>query len=133
MGKSGGDITSDDNSGKNGIDSKNISEDITLLMMDNGKVLTFHGQNEYSIGRISKGQAIIPDIDLAPYDAYKKGVSRIHACLKIDNRGVVIVDMGSANGTKVNGQRIAPNIDYPLKHADTIVLGSVPIQIILES
>jgi pSer/pThr/pTyr-binding forkhead associated (FHA) protein len=56
----------------------------------------------------------------------------LHAYLKIDKRGVVIVDMGSANGTKVNGQRIAPNVDYPLKHADTIMLGSIPIQIILD-
>ncbi|MHC1785060.1 MAG: FHA domain-containing protein [Anaerolineaceae bacterium] len=111
--------------------SENRTE-ISLLVLDNGKIITVKGQKEYSIGRISKGQAIIPDVDLSPFEAHKKGVSRLHAYLKIDKRGVVIVDMGSANGTKVNGQRIAPNVDYPLKHADTIVLGSIPLQIILD-
>jgi hypothetical protein len=114
---------------------KDLSEnktEISLLILDNGKIITVKGQKEYSIGRISKGQAIIPDVDLSPFEAHKKGVSRLHAYLKIDKRGVVIVDMGSANGTKVNGQRIAPNVDYPLKHADTIVLGSIPLQIILD-
>lgn len=106
--------------------------EISLLLLDNGKIITVKGQKEYSIGRTSKGQAIIPDVDLSPYDAHKKGVSRLHAYLKIDKRGVALIDMGSANGTKVNGQRIAPNIDYPLKHADTIVLGSIPMQVILE-
>jgi pSer/pThr/pTyr-binding forkhead associated (FHA) protein len=106
--------------------------EISLLLLDNGKIITLKGQKEYSIGRNSKGQAIIPDVDLSPFEAHKKGVSRLHAYLKIDKRGVALVDMGSANGTKVNGQRIAPNIDYPLKHADTIVLGSIPMQIILD-
>jgi pSer/pThr/pTyr-binding forkhead associated (FHA) protein len=106
--------------------------EISLLLLDNGKIITVKGQKEYSIGRTSKGQAIIPDVDLSPYDAHKKGVSRLHAYLKIDKRGVALIDLGSANGTKVNGQRIAPNIDYPLKHADTIVLGSIPMQVILE-
>ncbi len=109
-----------------------VKNEISLLILDSGKIITVKGQKEYSIGRISKGQAIIPDIDLSAYEAHKKGVSRLHAYLKIDKRGVAIVDMGSANGTKVNGQRIAPNVDYPIKHADTIVLGSIPIQVILD-
>ncbi len=109
-----------------------LRTEISLLLLDNGKIITLKGQKEYSIGRNSKGQAIIPDVDLSPFDAHKKGVSRLHAYLKIDKRGIALIDMGSANGTKVNGQRITPNIDYPLKHADTIVLGSIPMQIILD-
>lgn len=109
-----------------------IKTEISLLILDTGKIITIKGQKEYSIGRVSKGQAIIPDVDLSQFEAHKKGVSRLHAYIKIDQQGVVIVDMGSANGTKVNGQKIAPNIDYPIKHADMIILGSIPIQVILD-
>lgn len=110
-----------------------ISSDavISLHLVDSGKILPLAGRVEFSLGRITEGQPILPDIDLTPYDAYPQGVSRLHAALKIVNQRMVIVDLGSSNGTRVNGQKIVPNIDYPLNHGDIFALGRLKIQLLL--
>jgi len=83
------------------------------------------------MGRVAEGQPILPDVDLSPYEAYSQGVSRLHAALKVINQRVVIMDLGSSNGTRVNGQKIVPNVDYPLNHGDMIALGKLKIQVLI--
>ena len=55
----------------------------------------------------------------------RKGCPGLHAALKIHNQRVVITDLGSSNGTRVNGQKIVPHVDYPLNHGDMIALGKI--------
>jgi hypothetical protein len=105
---------------------------IALHLVESGKVLPLAGRMDFSLGRVTDGQPILPDIDFTPYDAYSQGVSRLHAALKIINNRVVIVDLGSSNGTRVNGQKIVPNIDYPVNHGDVIALGRLKIQVLLK-
>jgi pSer/pThr/pTyr-binding forkhead associated (FHA) protein len=45
---------------------------------------------------------------------------------------VVITDLGSSNGTRVNGQKIVPHVDYPLNHGDMIALGKFAIQVLIK-
>jgi len=104
---------------------------ISLHMVDSGQVLQLTGQSEFTMGRVSEGQPILPDVDLSKYEAYSQGVSRLHAALKIANSRVVITDLGSSNGTRVNGQKIVPHVDYPLNHGDMIALGKFMIQILV--
>ena len=40
---------------------------VTLHLLDTGQVLPLAERNEFTLGRISEGQPIMPDIDLAPY------------------------------------------------------------------
>jgi pSer/pThr/pTyr-binding forkhead associated (FHA) protein len=58
-------------------------------------------------------------------------VSRLHAALKIHHNRVTIMDLGSSNGTRVNGQKIVPHVDYPINQGDIIALGKLKIQVIL--
>lgn len=104
---------------------------VSLHIVDSGQVINLAGQTEFTIGRTAEGQPILPDVDLSPYEAYSKGVSRLHAALKIHNQRIVITDLGSANGTRVNGQKIVPHVDYPLNHGDMIALGKFTIQILI--
>jgi pSer/pThr/pTyr-binding forkhead associated (FHA) protein len=94
-------------------------------------ILHLNGQNEFTLGRVADGQPILPDVDLSPYEAYAQGVSRLHAALKLNNQRVFITDLGSSNGTRVNGQKIMPNVDYPLNHGDVIALGKFKIQVLI--
>jgi hypothetical protein len=104
---------------------------VSLHFLDSGQVLQLAGRKEFSLGRITEGQPIFPDVDLSPYQAFALGVSRLHASIKVYEDGLYIVDLGSSNGTRVNGQKITPQIAYPLKHGDVIALGKLKIQILI--
>jgi hypothetical protein len=72
------------------------------------------------IGRRSEARAIFPEIALA----YDDAVSHRHALLQIDSQGALLLrDIGSSNGTRLNGQEIVPMQDYPVQDADQITLG----------
>lgn len=105
---------------------------VSLHMVESGQILHLAGQTEFTIGRTAEGQPILPDVDLSNYEAYAQGVSRLHAAMKIHNQRVVITDLGSSNGTRVNGQKIVPHVDYPLNHGDMIALGKFAIQILIK-
>jgi FHA domain-containing protein len=106
---------------------------VTLHLLDTGQVLPLAERNEFTLGRISEGQPIMPDIDLSPYQAYACGVSRLHAVLKREARRVFLMDLGSSNGTYVNGKRLSPNVDHTISNGDVIALGKLKIQILLKA
>lgn len=110
-----------------------IPEDLNvwaaLHILDSGHFVPLLDRDEITLGRVSEAQPILPDIDLTPYKAYSNGVSRLHAALKRNGKQVVLSDLGTSNGTYVNGKRLEPNTDQPLQHGDTIVLGNLKLQI----
>jgi hypothetical protein len=103
----------------------------TLHLMDTGQMLPLSDRNEFTLGRISEGQPIMPDIDLSPYQAYASGVSRLHAVLKRDAGQIILMDLGSSNGTYVNTKRLNPNVEQAVQHGDLIALGKLKIQMLL--
>ncbi len=105
----------------------------SLHLLDTGQVLPLSSRNEFTMGRISEGQPIMPDIDLSPYQAYAAGVSRLHGVIKRLGNNIVIVDLGSANGTYVNGKRLAPNAEQLLNHGDIVALGKLKMQILIKN
>lgn len=107
------------------------SADIVLYLIEAKQTLQLVGRKEYTLGRVAEGQPILPDVDLSPFDAYAQGVSRLHAALKINKNRVAIMDLGSSNGTRVNGQKIVPHVDYPINHNDQIALGKLRIQVLV--
>ena len=106
---------------------------ISLHLMDSGKILPLASRNEFTMGRLSEGQPIMPDIDLTPYQAYASGVSRLHAVVKRDADHVIIMDLGSSNGTYLNGRRLNPHTEETLKHGDVVALGKLKIQVLLRN
>jgi hypothetical protein len=85
-----------------------------------------------TLGRFTEGQTIIPDIDLSPFQAYEAGVSRLHVNIILKEKRVMIQDLGSANGTRLNGFRIQPHEDYPVNHGDVLTLGRLKLQILIK-
>lgn len=105
--------------------------ELALYVVESKQTLQLAGRTEFTLGRIAEGQPILPDVDLSPFEAYSQGVSRLHAALKVHRDRVAIMDLGSSNGTRVNGQKIVPHVDYPINQGDTIALGKLKIQVIL--
>jgi hypothetical protein len=104
----------------------------TLHLLDTGQVLPLSTRNEFTMGRTSEGQPIMPDIDLSPYQAYAAGVSRLHAVIKREGDRLVFMDLGSSNGTYVNGKRLAPNVEQILSHGDVVALGKMKMQVLVK-
>lgn len=104
----------------------------SLHLLDTGQVLPLSSRNEFTMGRISEGQPIMPDIDLSPFQAYAAGVSRLHAVIKRESGRIIFMDLGSANGTYINGKRLSPNIEQIVNHGDIIALGKLKMQILFK-
>lgn len=105
---------------------------ISLHFLETGQVLPLLGREEFSLGRVAEGQPVMPDVDLSPFKAYEKGVSRLHLVLRRRGRDVVAMDLGSSNGTYLNGQRLPANIEQPLRHGDVLALGKLKVQVLLQ-
>jgi hypothetical protein len=105
---------------------------ISLHIIDSGQILPLADRTEFTLGRSAEGQPIVPDVDLSPYNAYANGVSRLHAAIKLINNRIVIVDLGSSNGTYLNGIRLAPYVETPVSHGDLIYVGKLKIQILID-
>ncbi len=74
----------------------------------------------YLIGRTSQKRAILPEISLDFDDA----VSHRHAVLEMRaDRSLILRDVGSANGTSLNGYEIPLTRDIPLQDGDAVTLG----------
>jgi len=72
------------------------------------------------IGRRSVTRAIEPEIPLDQDDA----VSHRHALLLLQpDQSLALRDIGSSNGTSLNGVELQPMTDTPLKDGDQITLG----------
>lgn len=104
-----------------------------LYYPDAEEVISIPEQDEFTIGRFVDGQVITPDVDLNPFEAYDKGVSRLHATIRIDNEKekIYVIDLGSANGSSVNGYEIPANSEVPLNHGDVLSLGKFSMRVIL--
>ncbi len=67
---------------------------------------------QYTIGRGDSCQIRIQDA--------AQRISRNHATLKVLDNGKIFITDHSSNGTWVNGVKISPNVDYPVRRGDSI-------------
>ncbi len=75
------------------------------------------------LGRYDNTSETNPDVDLMPFGAMKKGVSRLHAAIERGEDVLTVIDLGSANGTYINGRRLVENQPRILRDGDEIRLG----------
>jgi hypothetical protein len=101
-----------------------------VIVRSNRQALFLLPIDEISLGRRDASYSVFPDLDLTPDGGLAEGVSRKHA--KIYQRGnrFLVEDVGSANGTYLNNQRITPNLPYVLQEGDMLQLGR--LQIVVE-
>ncbi|MCF6278627.1 MAG: FHA domain-containing protein, partial [Anaerolineales bacterium] len=68
--------------------------------------------------------------DLTKYRAYECGVSRLHAVLRKKKHKLFVMDLGSSNGTFLNGKRLEANQEYALRNGAVLSLGKLKIQVL---
>ncbi len=101
--------------------------EIRLKIVASGLEIVPTYRSELTIGRAYKNN--VPDIDLGPYGGSKAGVSRRHSRLLLKNNQWYIEDLGSTNGTFVNGARIAPLQLIAFKSDDVIRCGQIELKL----
>jgi predicted component of type VI protein secretion system len=75
----------------------------------------------------------MPDVDLTPFAGYRMGVSRRHIVIRqSEDTRLDILDLGSSNGTYVNGQKLTPNQPQRLRDGDELRLGQMVMRIFFQ-
>jgi hypothetical protein len=90
-------------------------------------------QAETAIGRRDPATGTMPDVDLSAYAGYRLGVSRKHAVIRHQNDRLDIYDLGSSNGTTVNGERLTPHEPHTLRDGDEILLGKMMVKVLFQT
>lgn len=94
---------------------------ITLVVVEGGAEGTEH--------EVVQPRTVIGRGDEADWTVQDDSVSKLHAAIEVGASGVRVVDLGSTNGTYVNGAR-SERAD--LKHGDRVQLGELAFQCLLE-
>jgi pSer/pThr/pTyr-binding forkhead associated (FHA) protein len=102
---------------------------LTITVVASGRQLPLTGSNEFVLGRLDATRGVFPDVDLTPDGGLEGGVSRRHARIQRQRTQFFIEDLGSANGTFLNGQRLTPYLPHPLHDGDELQIGRIRLQI----
>ena len=83
-----------------------------------------------TLGRFDTGTVPNEEIDLIPYGAIDRGVSRRHCEILLRDNQLHVVDLGSTNGTFLAGVRLKPNEATLLRKGDELLLGRLAVQVL---
>jgi CheY-like chemotaxis protein len=81
------------------------------------------------LGRSDSTGGYTPEVDLSKFDAFSKGVSRKHAVITIKDQKLMIRDLNSTNGTRLNNVLCKPGEEYRLRHGNELMLGTLRLQV----
>jgi len=110
---------------------------LILTLRDTGAYFKLRPQSythELVMGRSSSNTAMKPDVDLEEQDAEALGVSRLHLAVQymMENNTLIVFDLGSANGSFINGQKLHPSEKRILRNGDELRLGRMIIRVTYE-
>lgn len=118
------------------------SSNLGTALVDNHAQLTLEieGHSEASVqvtiadqivvGRASPNADEKPDLDLTPYHAAQLGVSRRHIMIAKEDNMLKVVDLGSTNGTCLNGVPLYTNQARILRIGDKLLLGQLVLNVV---
>jgi pSer/pThr/pTyr-binding forkhead associated (FHA) protein len=95
----------------------------SLVVVSTGHRISLPVEGELILGRIDLGLSFTPDVDLTSDIQGMHSISRRHAKIVAFRGGHLIEDLGSTNGTVVNGRPLNQGQRVPLQHGDHITLG----------
>ena len=96
---------------------------VRITILEAGRQVLLPVVPETHLGRLDAAQGIFPELDLSPDGGMEAGVSRRHAKIYHLTGRFFVEDLGSANGTFVNGRRLVPYLPHPLQAGDELRIG----------
>ncbi|MCZ7545238.1 MAG: FHA domain-containing protein [Anaerolineae bacterium] len=121
----------EDSEGKPQWGSARFGPDSVLVVhiRDAAEPIIVRPGEEVILGRYDPISGSTPGLDLSLYNAVDKGVSRLHAVIRRQGDALNLVDLGSANSTYLNGQRLVPHQPRVLRDGDEVRLGRLVLQV----
>ncbi len=102
---------------------------LVIHIRDVNEPVVLEPSEETLFGRSDDPLQPAAGLDLGPYGGAEHGVSRRHAAIRRGEDTLTLVDLGSTNGTHLNGQRLIPNQPRVLRDGDEIRLGKLAFHI----
>jgi CRP-like cAMP-binding protein len=112
------------------IDPAQMGKPIKLVHVDSGSEFALNSNKpELMVGRPDPVTGVLPEINLGPLDT-QRSLSRRHAKVVIES-GMPFLreEVGTTNGTYVNGERLPTGQARPLAIGDTLRFGSVELKV----
>jgi len=110
------------------------SNPIVIYVRNADEPIAISRKGQLTIGRMDvDDKTVVPDIDLETHDAHDLGVSRQHIELDAGTHPPTISDLGSYNGTFVNGQKLNPHETFMLTSGDEVRLGRLIIRLFYDA
>lgn len=104
-------------------------DEIAVLISSSADAIKIPYRNPVILGRHAYSTSSdVVFIDLNNYQGYALGVSRKHAQIEKLEDQYVLMDLGSSNGTFLNGNRLNPYKPYILNHGDKIMIGQLAVR-----
>ncbi len=104
--------------------NSNVGKRLTSMRAQGTTYIVFQGRRVPLVGKIRLGRDTANDIVLDD-----KLVSRRHAVIQKIGEEYFLEDLGSTNGTLVNGQRIPPRSYVRLALKDTVLIGRTELSL----
>ncbi len=100
------------------------------MEIEGAEPILLEPKQETIFGRRDPATGGMPDVDLTPFAGYRMGVSRRHASIKqTDDNHLDLWDLGSSNGTFLNGTRLPPHKPYTIHDGDEIRFGQMIMRV----
>jgi pSer/pThr/pTyr-binding forkhead associated (FHA) protein len=106
-----------------------LDASIVIRVRDFAEPINLRAKEEILLGRSDFQSTAGVDLDMAPFGAAEQGVSRRHAIIRRGENTLTLEDLGSTNGTHLNGQRLIPNQPRVLRDGDEIRMGRLVFHI----
>ena len=103
------------------------SRPLIIYVADGSVPISVEHSKSIILGRSDSNTSV--DVDLSGFDAREHGVSRQHARLNTKQEPPTLFDLGSSNGTYINGQRLEPKTATILESGDEIQLGRFKMRV----
>ncbi len=106
-----------------------VPNTIAIYVEESDTPLVIEVKDQILLGRYTVGGPSQPHVDLSPYGAYTKGVSRLHAVIRREAGSLFVEDLGSTNGSWLNNTRLIPFSARTLQAGDLVQLSQLQLTV----
>ena len=105
---------------------------LRIRVLSTDRQIQLPSNEEVQVGRLDAAHGIFPDIDLTPDGGLERGVSRRHCKIYEQGGEYFVEDLGSANGTFLDDERLTPYLPHVLNDGDRLQLGRVELEVAIQ-